>query len=77
MFISRLWKVGEALNLKHKLSRGQKKYQKILTKRKEPEVDVYVRMNVPPLRLATISLRATKFETLARYMLEGVQQAFG
>ena len=32
---------------------------------------------VPPLNFATISQRATKFETYAQNRLEGVQQAFG
>ena len=46
-----------------KLTRGYTKYDKILAKIEKPEVDVYVRKNVSPMRFATISLRATGFET--------------
>ena len=46
--IYRLRKVAEPWNLKLKISRGYKRYIKILAKIEEPEVDVYVRKNVPP-----------------------------
>ena len=36
-----------------------------MAKIEEPEVYVYVRKDVPPLRFATINLRATEFQ--ARY----------
>ena len=58
-----LKKLVYLLSVKLKLSRGYKKYKKISDKIEKTEVEVCVRKNVHPLRFATISLNAKKFET--------------
>ena len=56
--------------MKLKLSRGYRKYNKILAKIEKPEVDVYVRKNVPEFR--NHKSQSYEIRNLAQYRLERV-----